>query len=478
MHPKMLLVFCDGTGNDSNLTDGITAPGGGLGGGGLMRPFATNVLRLSRAVKNTTSDGRLQIVFYQSGVGTEADFGENAVNHTLGIQAMGAAVVYKIRDAYAFIAQNFNEGDEICIFGFSRGAYTARKLSGFIDKIGLLEIENLGYFFEIWRQLVDGEKPNIPRGTRKTNIKCVGVWDTVGSTFNAINTLRIKDTNLPASIDVALHALSLQENRAKLLPTLWTVPLLGLASRGPNSKQLWFPGAHSDVGGGYERHELADIALFWMAGEISSFINIDLDFLRQSGQKRPEPWATSQPHNAYENLKRAEKWPMIEKTRLESGQIARDAQFHRSVLAAPTKLDIPKYMITLNTLKGKFGSNWEPDCPDLNLFEEHCIEEWGKAHIGDQYTCQFQAEAYSNFIPENAIKGGVENNGSVLYVARAPYAVHPGKASSKSGSIPWGYAEIYMKRGYEILTGTTPLKWVKVIGRFDMAQLKGAIPIR
>lgn len=111
--PKMLLVFCDGTGADGTLTGTeIHAP----------RQFATNVLRLSRAVLQTSTDNqKRQIVLYLSGVGSESDFNGDFVAVAPLLQASGVAVASKIRDAYAFIAQNFEVGDEICIFGFSRG---------------------------------------------------------------------------------------------------------------------------------------------------------------------------------------------------------------------------------------------------------------------------------------------------------------------------------------------------------------------
>ncbi|KAF9257868.1 hypothetical protein L218DRAFT_1005643 [Marasmius fiardii PR-910] len=168
MSPKTLLVFCDGTGKDGSLAPPRSAangaqatvfelPGGGGGGGGDPN-YATNILRLSRSVLPLDKKGNRQIVFYQSGVGSEADFAGEQVTGTGSIQAFGTAVASKIRDAYVFIAQNFEKGDEICIFGFSRGAYTARKLSGLIDAIGLLSRQNLSYFFEIWSQLVN-KKP-------------------------------------------------------------------------------------------------------------------------------------------------------------------------------------------------------------------------------------------------------------------------------------------------------------------------------
>ncbi|KAI0085279.1 hypothetical protein BDY19DRAFT_967219 [Irpex rosettiformis] len=389
---KMLLVFCDGTGQDGTLASETSGNDGGV-------QDATNVLRLSRGVLPWSKDGRRQIVFYQSGVGSEADFDGNALPEDLMIAALGTAVASKIRDCYAFIAQNFDEGDEICIFGFSRGAYTARKLAGLIDKIGLLQREKLGFFFEIWKSLVDGETPDIPDGTRQTRIRCVGVWDTVGSVFNTIDALSIKDTDLPASIDCALHAMALQENRQRFLPTLWTVPSRGLfspASGNPQVlKQIWFPGAHSNVGGGYERHELSDLALFWMAGEIQAFINLDLDFIQHSGQVKPEPWGTSQPNNAYEDLPLAQKIIIGHETRLESGQILKDATFHPSIAVAPTTLDKPTYMITLDSLKKAFGVEWTPKYSTLNSFEQTCKDHWGKPLVSSLLFCSTVGILYS-----------------------------------------------------------------------------------
>ena len=107
--------------------------------------------------------------------------------------------------------------------------------------------------------------------------RCIGVWDTVGAVYNMIDALSIKDTNLPTIVDVALHAVCLQDNRREFRPTLWTLQkdsnqILKEVRRSQLYSvrayrfppQIWFPGAHSDVGGSYARHELADIALFWM----------------------------------------------------------------------------------------------------------------------------------------------------------------------------------------------------------------------
>ncbi|KAG1730060.1 hypothetical protein EDB19DRAFT_2012156 [Suillus lakei] len=384
----MLLIFCDGTGMDGNLSEhSLVAQstegdvnavrentGQQIAGeGSENKQYPTNIIRLGK------SDGKKkQIVFYQSGVGSEADFTGATVTGTLMLQALGTAVASKIRDAYAFLAQNFEDGDEICIFG---GAYTARKLSGLIDRIGLLARQNLGQFFVIWSQLVDHKTPTIPSNTRHPRIKCVGVWDTVGSVDSTLDALAIKDTSLPATVDIALHALALHENREKFLPTLWTTLQSELA---PNQtlKQVWFPGAHSDVGGGYERRELADIALFWMVGEIKSFVELDLEFLRSTRQHHPEPWGTSQPHNEYMGSLLAMRLAYGLKTRLQSGHITKTSTFHQSVAVSPRVLKSPGNMTTTSLVLKAFGSGFNPKYPDLNEFEAYCKDNWTTARKG------------------------------------------------------------------------------------------------
>ncbi|KAI6096788.1 hypothetical protein EV401DRAFT_1880084 [Pisolithus croceorrhizus] len=381
---KTLLIFCDGSGEDGNLTNWNGWPS-------CAAPQnATNVLRLSRAVRQYTNgkDCKQQLVLYMSGVGSEADFEGNLVGSIqFCIEAKIKLLASKIRDAYAFLAQNFNEGDEICLFGvFRRGAYAVRKLAGLIDRIGLLTRESLGNLFTIWTQLVRRQTPTIPPDTRKTRIKCVGVWDTVGAILNTVDALGIEDTSLPPTVDIALHAVSLQDNRDKFMPTLWQTPPNGLSanqilkqgSDTATNLQVWFPGAHSDVGGGYERQDLSDLALFWMVGEIMSFIEVDTDLITKSIRPRVDLWGTSQPHNAYHLLAPRAKRIVRPMVRLHTpyGQIIRDALFHESLKVAPTRLEHPEHMITLKSLKDQFGESWEPSYVPLNEFERRCKDNW------------------------------------------------------------------------------------------------------
>ncbi|KAI6111720.1 hypothetical protein EDD16DRAFT_1807391 [Pisolithus croceorrhizus] len=344
--PKMLLVFCDGTGADGTLTSTegelcmsdarFTPPAH------LHRP-PTNVLRLCESPPVINGDNqKRQIVLYMSGVGSESNFHGVPSPPGVALRCVIVPASNKIRDAYAFIAQNYEVGDEICIFG---GAYTARKLSGLIDRIGLLQREELIYFFEIW---------------------------------TALDALSITDHSLPANIDIALHALSLQDNRTLFSPTLWEMPEGGrLANQ--VIKQVWFPGSHSDVGGGCDKHDLSDLALFWMVGEIKSFINIDTSFIEKMTQPQTGQWGAAEPQNAY-----IEFGGGSPQTRLEGGLIKPDILLHESILHAPTTLLKPDHMLTLDTLKEVFGSSWKPIIAPLNEFEQSCKDKWGKQ--SERYT--------------------------------------------------------------------------------------------
>lgn len=453
--------------------------------------FQTNVIRLARSVKSRTAKGKKQVVFYQEGAGLEAEFTGDPVTETTPLQALGTAVASQIHEAYVFIAQNYEVGDEICIFGFSRGAYTARKLSGLIDRIGLLTRVNLGRFFLIWHQLVDGKTPAIPSDTQHPRIKCVGVWDTVGLVYNTIDMLAIKDTSLPASIDVALHALSLQENRKTFLPTLWSIPEGGLHAN-QTLKQVWFPGSHCDVGGGYGRRELQDIALFWMAGEITSFVELDLEFLRST--REPEPWGTSQPHNAYKEI----CYPVFHQTRLESGQITTTSTFHQSLEFSPQKLTSPRYMVTAEIIQQTFGSEFHWKYPPLNEFEAYCKKNWDTPPSllpivldpepmsvdprDDNRSTVYWITNTSSYglLPPSLIQGGHDSYG-VFYIARAPYehGTHPGRASMQFMSISYDGREIIIYDKFEFLVaGKRSVSWVLVSGRFSHNKLRGATAVR
>jgi uncharacterized protein (DUF2235 family) len=261
---KRLAIFLDGTWNTLNNN--------------------TNVWRL----KSLTADAVDQRVYYSQGVGTQR--GESARG---GVTGYG--IDDEIIEAYTWLIQNFDEGDEIFIFGFSRGAYTARSLSGLICKCGALKlgaplsIEQLYARYRIYdaptiRSLIAKPLPKdvsieeqwLTKYSRPTKVKFVGVWDTVGSlglplasAAGKVRKYRFLDTHLRLDNEYAFHALALDEHRHNFEPTFWTRTVQAGQAGAPDRpiehvEQRWFVGAHANVGGGYASDPLAQRPLKWL----------------------------------------------------------------------------------------------------------------------------------------------------------------------------------------------------------------------
>lgn len=296
---KRLIVTCDGTWLDAD--NGISS--------GQQQP-PSNVSRIGWAIKDTSRDGIPQVVVYQAGVGSTG----GRVSRTIG-GATGAGLKENVREAYSYIAINWRPGDEIFLIGFSRGAYTARSVAGLIGELGLLTRQGLPYFSVIFEDVEHksdpryvSKFPNEPfpekppfnreyvaelgrRGLTRLNIpiKAVGVWETVGSLgiprIPVLESLGLQsknvrqyafyDTRLNPNIENAFQALALDEHRAPFSPALWELR----DNTATNLKQVWFPGVHCNVGGGYEDQELADITLAWMMGRLEPWIDFNPDFL-------------------------------------------------------------------------------------------------------------------------------------------------------------------------------------------------------
>lgn len=265
-NPKRLAVFLDGTWN--TLGDN------------------TNVWRLKSLCD---PDDPLQLVYYSSGVGTQ--LGEKIRGGLLGY-----GLDHEITDAYEWLIDHFNDGDQLYIFGFSRGAYTARSLSGFISKCGLLRPGSplsVSQLYGRYRcrtdktirdlvvsgganQALGLEEQWVLRYSKPINIEFVGVWDTVGSLGipvgkkRNIEKYRFLETHLRLSNVNAYQALAVDERRASFAPTLWTrTDVIGSSNPAParplaNVEQRWFVGAHANVGGGYASDLLAQIPLKWL----------------------------------------------------------------------------------------------------------------------------------------------------------------------------------------------------------------------
>src|SRR4051794_5323935 len=175
-----------------------------------------------RCIAPQAEDGTSQIVRYHPGVGTG-----NPLDHMLG-GAMGIGLAPAIRDVYAFLVNNYVPGDEIFLFGFSRGAFTARSIAGLIGAIGLLHPTEMGRFTDAWCwSQVPGERRDLealdtcfPRRARDVPIHCIGVWDTVGALgvpgnrvlknwHPCAETYRFYDTTLGTHVNYAFQALAI-----------------------------------------------------------------------------------------------------------------------------------------------------------------------------------------------------------------------------------------------------------------------------
>jgi uncharacterized protein (DUF2235 family) len=264
----------------------------------LAQDIPTNVLRLARAVKPVGNDQVDQQVFYDWGVGSYYD-------QVVG-GATGKGLNKNIMDDYRYIVQNFTPGDELFLFGFSRGAYTVRSLCGLINNCGILKRPDARLIqaaFDLYKKpskayAPDGEKSIAFRKAHShasREVKFVGVWDTVGALGIPISFLGLLDdkdefydTKIGRNVRFARHALAIDELRRDFEPTVW-FPRENLDLR-----QVWFAGAHSDIGGSYKPDDdgslLSDIALDWMMREARG-AGLTLEtHLRQS--LHPNPLAT------------------------------------------------------------------------------------------------------------------------------------------------------------------------------------------
>jgi uncharacterized protein (DUF2235 family) len=260
---------------------------------------STNVLKLMRAVRPVASGDVQQIVFYDKGVGTGG-----TLDRFLG-GAFGVGLSENVLDCYRFLANNHVAGDEIYLFGFSRGAFTVRSLGGLIGALGLVDKLHLGalrYGWDYYRLPPEERAGRTdllePLGERRTGIPiaCIGVWDTVGSLGVPVGLLKnlwgrrhaFHDTRLGADVRTALHAVSIDERRKPFEPTLWT----GRPAPDQTVEQVWFAGVHSNVGGGYPDAGLSDVALEWMLGRVAAHTGLESDPAYTARHVAPQPTAT------------------------------------------------------------------------------------------------------------------------------------------------------------------------------------------
>jgi len=241
---KNIVICCDGTGNQYGENK-------------------TNVVKLVEVLDRESPS---QLVFYDPGVGT---LGANIVvtrtakfiTKLLGL-AFAYGITRNIEDAYEFLMNTYEEGDRVFIFGFSRGAYTARALAGMLHKCGLLKKGNrnlIPYATRTYRR----DSDEVAKGfkdtfSRECKPRLVGVWDTVKAVGLFIPR-KFPNAKLNGDVAYGYHALAIDEKRSKFRPNLWDPP-----PSGQTIEQVWFAGVHADVGGWHDEDGLSNIALKWM----------------------------------------------------------------------------------------------------------------------------------------------------------------------------------------------------------------------
>jgi uncharacterized protein (DUF2235 family) len=258
---KRIVVCADGTWN---------RPEQDLG-----KDFPTNLLKLARGVRPVDAQQIPQQVFYDWGIGSYYD--------KLGGGMTGKGIVKNILDGYRYIVQNYSAGDEIYLFGFSRGAYTVRSLCGLINNCGILKRPDarlIAAAFKHYKKPGEAYHPDgdaslkfrADHAHRSRRVRFVGVFDTVGALGIPISFLgflnredEFYDTKIGPNVEIARHALAIDEMRSDFEPTVW------LPRTGMSLKQVWFCGAHGDVGGGNKPDRdgglLSDLPLRWILDE-------------------------------------------------------------------------------------------------------------------------------------------------------------------------------------------------------------------
>ncbi|WP_423415218.1 DUF2235 domain-containing protein [Hyphomicrobium sp. B1] len=338
---KRLVCALDGTWNDDDDASPLT-----------------NVAKLSRAVLYEDNRGVRQLVRYVVGIASSQDHGLAFLKGALGFE-----IGDRIKAAYQFLCNAYEPGDEIYLFGFSRGAYEARSLASFITLFGLAEKGSNFLIDDAWRIYRQPERKRNFDAVAEigaachypVRIRCLGLWDTVGNVGNPYRSwgwlsrkFDYHDMRLHDTIDVTLHALSIDEARSPFRPTLLTYPEDGRLPSRQHVEQMWFAGTHADVGGGWPETALSDIALLWMAERIQAKTSLAIDIDKLRRDSKPDhlglqhasatgwPYAFSRLMPANRAIQQSlEDQPLTSKRR--TGKIGRDLislneKIHESVL--------------------------------------------------------------------------------------------------------------------------------------------------
>lgn len=341
------IILCsDGTGNQA------------------IKGRGSNVFKLYEAIDrhNTTR----QVVFYDDGVGTD----DIKLLKILG-GAFGFGLSRNVRDLYCNLARSYRPGDHIYLFGFSRGAYTARTVAGFITKCGVLDVSECDsdkevkrkvkgaykayrheyntFVTRVWRSMfswltrwrfgftrVEEFKQYTHEGGN-TPIHFIGVWDTVSAVgfpiigvSNLIDKLFYKykfpTKKLSDKVRQACHAVSIDDKRKTFHPELWDES----EESGERIEQVWFAGVHANVGGGYQKHGMSLVSMDWMLKKAQAtglvFNQHDALFFQQHADVNDKLYNSRSGMNAYYRYEPRNIYELCQKHGISTPQI------HESVL--------------------------------------------------------------------------------------------------------------------------------------------------
>ncbi|QRV87112.1 hypothetical protein RhiJN_15130 [Ceratobasidium sp. AG-Ba] len=350
---RSIFVFCDGTGKDGRLSE-------------KNNQTPTNVYRayklIQEASTETTSgrsvgpDDRLRLPFYVPGVGAGSVFKKPS---NILARIFGATIVESIATAYLHISRTYQPGDDIYLFGYSRGAFVVRKVASLIYRLGL-EVKDPDVLLKRWSQYekpVPWDAPTSGNAGKDIRIKCLVAWDTVGAIFKKTcsreaDLLGIPDSELPPNVDNAFHAMAFHENRKLFRATLFD------ANKKTKLKEVWFPGAHADVGGGDKGTSLPNISLLWVIGEMADFMIIPHENLTYPDTN------TIIPSDAYHEASAPRRLVDHCETRLQSGLLKCNSLVHETVAymrnAPLTSLDPrPRKTSHLLSINDLSKINWD-----------------------------------------------------------------------------------------------------------------------
>lgn len=283
----------------------------------------TNVVKTFEAIIRDDN----QIAFYDPGVGTFSFFGRT-IGRKIGIllgMLFGYGIRRNIEDGYEYLMNTYQTGDRVYIFGFSRGAYTARALAGMLHQFGVLQkgSKNLiPYVSKMYFKKARRKNLSVIKEFKKTfahpcDPYMIGLWDTVGALGPNLSK-KFPDLKLNPDIKYGFQAISIDEKRKPFNVVLWDETS---KTKDQVIEQVWFSGVHSEVGGGCSKNDcsLSDIAFAWMMDKASGCY-----------LKLRDNWGAGLNKNPGSEMHDPCTWPWIILGLRRKRKIPRGARIHQS----------------------------------------------------------------------------------------------------------------------------------------------------